>query len=161
MYFGEVGCGEVDSSLEGEPFFPPFRLLLSKRADFFLGGWEQVKYFSPMMNFCVCTRCASTPTSTTWAVFVLLDRVGGGEGGVVGHRSSYMSFISLVRLDLLLPSFLFPFLRDCRSDARHAQTCADRSDQVESAGHRGHEGGHGRVRYVPPVHLLIYPWVVY
>ena len=32
----------------------------------------------------------------------------------------------------------------------HAQTCADRRDQVESAGHRGHEGGHGRVLYVGP-----------
>jgi hypothetical protein len=51
--------------------------------------------------------------------------------------------MSLVRLDLLLPRFS----SHCRGDTRHAQECADRSDRVESAGYRAHEGGYGQVLY--------------
>jgi hypothetical protein len=90
LHFGDVGWGEVGSSLAGELFLlsrlPLYEGLILFFVFFF--GWREVKYFSPMTNLCVVRVARGTATNKTWAALALLDTVGGGGagGGAEGYK---------------------------------------------------------------------------
>jgi ribonuclease P/MRP protein subunit POP5 len=89
LHFGDVGWGEVGSSLAGELFplscLPLYEGLILFFRLFFVFGWREVKYFSPMTNLCVVRVARGTATNKTWAALALLDTVGGG-GGTEGYK---------------------------------------------------------------------------
>ncbi|KAF8465167.1 hypothetical protein DFH94DRAFT_676776, partial [Russula ochroleuca] len=66
LHFGDVGWGEV--------------------LHLFFWWWGTVKHLCPVTNLCVVRVAQGTLTSITWAALVLLDRVGGGRGGIKGHN---------------------------------------------------------------------------